>query len=192
MYRGPKLFWWLVGLLILASLGFAVGAESRRRRIQTSEFALETGALVELSRVSDGDTIVVRLPDNSTTTIRLLGIKSFSTIPDKDPASQFGKAAVAQLSRLLAERPIRVMLNNPAKDRYGRYLAELFVDQQDVGLELVRQGLVLVYAAYPFPSMSLFLHEQEFARSERRGLWASPEVAKRAELLIRQWSREPQ
>lgn len=192
MYRGPTLFWGLVTALLAASLFFGIGAERQRRQSIPKEVALSTGDLVHLKQVVDGDTLLVKSDADQTVTIRLLGVKAFPTKPDKDPVSQFGKASMAELERMLRERPIRVMLHSTPKDKHGRFLAELFADDQNISLYLVAKGLALVYSAFPFSSMSLYLHEQELARSERRGLWAVPEVAARADLLIRQWSKEKQ
>ncbi len=186
------MFWGLVVTLLAAALFFGVGAERQRREARPKEVALATGELVQLTQVVDGDTLLVTTEGGQTVTVRLLGVKAFSTKPDKDPVSPFGKAAIVELERILRDRPIRVMLHSTPKDRYGRILAELFVADQDVSLNQIRQGLGLVYSAYPFASMSLYLHEQELARSERKGLWAVPEVAGRADQLIRQWSRETQ
>jgi endonuclease YncB( thermonuclease family) len=179
-------------VLLAASLFFGIGAERQRRQSIPKEVALSTGDLVHLKQVVDGDTLLVKSDADETMTIRLLGVKAFPTKPDKDPVSQFGKAAMSELERTLRDRPMRVMLHSTPKDRHGRFLAELFADDQNVSLKLVEKGLALVYSAFPFPSMSLYLHEQELARSERRGLWAVPEVAMRADLLIRQWSKEKQ
>lgn len=55
---------------------------------------------------------------------------------------------------------------------------------------MVRRGLVLVYTVYPFGSMSMYLQEQAKAKADRVGLWSEPDVAKRAELLSREWSRQ--
>jgi micrococcal nuclease len=192
VYRGPTLFWGLVVTLLAASLFFGVGAERQRRQAQPKEGALATGELVHLMQVVDGDTLLVSSEGGQTVTIRLLGVKAFSTKPDKDAVSPFGKAAMTELERILRDQPIRVMLHSTPMDRYGRILAELFIVDQNVSLNLIQQGLGLVYSAYPFPSMALYLHEQELARSERKGLWAVPEVAERADQLIRQWSRETQ
>lgn len=190
MYRGPAIFWGLVIVLLTASLMFGWSAEGQRRRSQPNELSIATGDLVQLQQVVDGDTVLVRSETGEPLTIRLLGIKAFSIKPDKDPVSSFGKAAMLELERLLRDRPIRVMLHTVPKDKHGRHIAELFVEDREVSVELVQKGLVLVYTAYPFPSMPLFLQQQELARGERRGLWAVPEVAKRADMLIRQWSRE--
>jgi micrococcal nuclease len=192
VYRGPTLFWGLVITLLTASLFFGIGAERQRRQSIPKEVTVSTGDLVHLKQVVDGDTLLVKSDADQTVTIRLLGVKAFPTKPDKDSVSQFGKAAMAELERTLRDRPMRVMLHSTPKDKHGRFLAELFADDQNISLNLVAKGLALVYSAFPFPSMSLYLHEQELARSERRGLWAVPEVAARADLLIRQWSKEKQ
>lgn len=188
--RGPTAFWGLVTVLITASLAFGIGTETRRRQMQPSAVSLVSGDLVRLNQVVDGDTLLVKNSNNDTVTIRILGIKAFATKAEKDPASIFGKSAMLELERQLRDRPIRVLLDAKSKDKHGRYLAELFADDHDIGLALLRQGLVLAYSPYPFASLSLYLHEQELARSERRGLWAVPEVAKRADLLMSEWSRE--
>ncbi|HBA55501.1 MAG: thermonuclease family protein [Syntrophorhabdus aromaticivorans] len=89
----------------------------------------------------------------------------------------------------MADRPIRVMLHSTPKDRYGRYIASLYVDNQDLGLKLIREGLVLAYIVYPFPTMSLYLQEQGLARSGHKGLWANKDVTARALALMSEWQR---
>jgi endonuclease YncB( thermonuclease family) len=63
------------------------------------------------------------------------------------------------------------------------------VEDQDVGLRLVKEGLVLVYTVYPFPAMSLYLEQQELARAQRKGLWANNDVSARALALARAWQQ---
>jgi endonuclease YncB( thermonuclease family) len=94
------------------------------------------------------------------------------------------------MRRMLEEKPIRVMLGTPPKDKHGRALATLFVEDRDVGLALVRGGLALVYTAYPFPAMQGYLDEQSHAKTDRKGLWGDPAAAARAELLIATWRKE--
>jgi micrococcal nuclease len=122
--------------------------------------------------------------------VRILGIKSFDTKVEKDIITPYGQAAIDSLERLVVDRPIRVMLNSTPKDRYGRYIATLYVDNQDLGLKLIKEGLALAYTVYPFPAMSLYLQEQELARAGRKGLWANKDVAARALALINEWQRK--
>ncbi len=190
MDRGTQIFWLLLTFLVGASVFFGVNAESRRRAVQRSEAKVETGDIVRLARVVDGDTILVANDQKQTVAVRILGIKSFEDHPARDASSRFGEQAEQAMKRIMQDEPVRVLLNNPPQDSHGRTLAELFVGGTNVGLELVRRGLVMVYTVYPFPSMSLYLQAQATARADRRGLWGDDDVAKRADLLGRQWQLE--
>jgi len=186
---GTRFFWVLIAALLGAAAYFGLNAESRRRAVQSSQTTLENGAIVELQRVVDGDTLLVDA-GGQTVVVRLLGIKSFPVQPERDPVARFGKAAVDELRRMTENQPLRVLLHDPPKDRHGRTLAELFVGQSDVGLELVKRGVALVYTVHPFPSMPLYQEEQEEARADRRGLWANEHAVRQADLMIAQWGRE--
>jgi micrococcal nuclease len=186
---GTRFFWLLIALLVGAAGFFGLNAESRRRAVQSSQTTLESGAIVQLQRVVDGDTLLVDAA-GQTVVVRLLGIKAFPVQPERDPLSRFGKAAVDELRRMTENQPLRVLLHNPPRDRHGRTLAELFAGQSDVGLELVKRGHALVYTVHPFPSMPLYQQEQEEARADRRGLWANEHAVRQADLMIAQWGRE--
>lgn len=190
MERATRLYWALVVALSGASLLFTIGVRQRREAATPSTASLATGDIVSLAHVVDGDTVVVKNASGDNVTVRLLGIRAFSIVPDKDPASYYGKAAIAELSRRLEDKPARVMLAPAPRNRYGRTLAELFVDDEDVGLELVKDGIALVYTAYPFAAMPLYLNEQFTARGARRGLWNDADMVKRAERLAAEWRRQ--
>jgi endonuclease YncB( thermonuclease family) len=156
------------------------------------EGKIENGNVVRLVRVIDGDTVAVVQEGEKAAVIRILGIKSFDASIDKDVVAPFGQAAVDSLLRMMSEKPVRVLLHSTPKDRHGRYLAIVYVDNQDVGLQLIKEGLALVYTVFPFPAMSLYLEEQDLARAERRGLWANSEITSRALALIREWQGQGQ
>jgi micrococcal nuclease len=105
-------------------------------------------------------------------------------------AARFGKAAIESIENSARAESIRVMLHSVPQDRHGRAIATLFVGDQDLGLSLVKQGLALVYTIHPFASMPHYLTEQESARAKGTGLWADPDVSRRAKLLSREWRRE--
>jgi endonuclease YncB( thermonuclease family) len=189
MTRGI-LFWAFIAALFGASVFFAVGAEQQRRGLQEAEASLKSGDLVSLAQVVDGDTVVVSTEGGEKASVRLLGVKAFDAKREKDPTEVYGQGAIDGLRRMLEGKPIRVMLHSTSKDKYGRVIATLFVEERDAALELVKGGLLLVYTVYPFPAMPLYLHEQEIARADRRGLWASPEAAARADALALEWRRQ--
>lgn len=184
-----NLFWGCIAVLLVASLFYAHGASKMRRTTVKAEGKLENGAIVTLVRVLDGDTVTLAQEGQIPAVVRILGIRAFDAGVEKDVVAPYGRAAMDTLERMLKDRPVRVMLHSTPKDKYGRYITTLYVDEQDVGLRLVKEGLVLVYTVYPFPSMSLYLQEQELARAGRRGLWANSEVATRALGLMREWQK---
>ena len=181
------LFWGCIVVLLSASVFFGVSADRIRRGMLGNGGKISSGDIVTLESVIDGDTVTVSLEGQPSAVIRILGIKSFESKIEKDDAAPYGKAAADTLQRLTTGHTVRVLLHSTPKDRYGRYLATLYVNDLDIGLHLVKEGLALVYTVYPFPAMSFYLQEQELARAGRRGLWANTDVSSRAMALIREW-----
>lgn len=192
MERSTIIFWSLITVLLSASLFFGLNAEQRRKNIQAGSGKIDSGDLIRLLKVIDGDSLQMAREGQPPVTVRLVGIKSFDAKVEKDVVTPFGQAAVDTLQRLLADRPVRVLLNSTPKDKYDRYLATLFADDRDIALHLVRQGLVMVYTVYPFPAMQSYLQEQEQARAGRRGLWASTAATERALAMINEWRGQNQ
>ncbi|HZF53456.1 MAG TPA: thermonuclease family protein [Polyangiaceae bacterium] len=176
--------------LVGASIFFVLGVERQRREVRSSEAKLESGEVVSLSEVVDGDTLVVSTASGSRVSVRLLGVKAFDTKLEKDVTATYGQAAVDALRRRLENKPVRVLLHTPPKDKYGRVIATLFVEERDVGLELVKEGFALAYTVYPFPTMQFYLREQELARADRRGLWSNPDAVLRADALAAEWRKQ--
>jgi endonuclease YncB( thermonuclease family) len=192
MDRSSTLFWTLITVLLSTSLFFGLNAEKRRKSVQVGSGKIDSGDLVRLVKVIDGDTVQVVREGQEPVTVRLIGIKSFNAKVEKDVVTPFGQAAIEALQRSMTDRPVRVMLNVTPKDKTGRFLATLYADDLDIALHLLRQGLVLVYTVYPFPSMQIYLQEQEQARAGRRGLWASAAATERALAMINEWRGQNQ
>lgn len=190
MERATRLFWALVLLLLGSSAFYGTQVWHFQAAQQQRDVVLASGDVVTLKTVLDGDTLVVAKADAGLATVRLLGIKAFEAKLAKDDSAVYGRAAEEALRRLAADQPLRVLLNNPPKDRHGRTLATLYVGGDDLGLALVARGHALAYTVYPFAQMPAYLQAQTAARTQRLGLWADPGVVERAEGLIRGWARE--
>jgi len=188
--RGARFFWTLVVGLGAASGYFATGVQAQRAEAKQTVASIETGDVVQLVRVIDGDTITVKDDTGLEAQVRLLGIKTFEQIPERDPVARFGKGAVESLEQKTKDAPLRVLLNTPPQDRHGRYLATLYVGDSDLGLVLVQQGLAMVYTVYPFPSMGYYIQEQTKARTDRRGIWGDDVAARRADALAQDWRKQ--
>lgn len=128
-------------------------------------------------RVVDGDTIIVRGPGGSMEDIRLIGIDTPETVDPRRPVGCFGPEASAYAKHLLTGRRVVLQYDRQTHDRYGRFLAYVWLAGRRA--EFVNARLVeLGYArAYPFPPNTA--HEALFAALERRaalggrGLWGA-------------------
>lgn len=188
MERATLAFWTVVALLLGSSVYYGAQVWQYQAAQQPREVQLASGDLVTLKTVLDGDTLVVAKADAGLATVRLLGIKSFEAKLAKDDSAVHGRAAEEALRRLAADQPLRVLLNNPPRDRHGRTLATLYVGADDLGLALVARGHALVYTVYPFAQMPAYRQAQDAARAQRLGLWADPGVVARADRLLRDWA----
>lgn len=192
MGRATIAFWSVILILAGASAFYGINAEKQRRSVQSAGGKIESGDLVRLVKVIDGDSLVAAREGQPPVTIRIVGIKSFDAKVEKDVVTPFAQAAMETIQRSMLDRPVRVLLATTPKDKYGRYLATLYVDDEDIAIRLIRQGLALVYTVYPFPAMQGYLQEQEQARAGRRGLWSNATATERALALIREWRNQNQ
>lgn len=187
MDRITASYWSIVAALLAAALYFGIHAEIQRRDLQKAAARVETGALVNVVAVVDGSTVVVANEQGERTTIAILGLRSIAGRAQRDPLAVWGEAAESALKRLTEKKAVRVLLHNPPKDRQGRTLASLFLEDQDIGMQLIAEGLALVYPVYPFATLPLYLREQNNARGARRGFWSHPDSIERAAALALQW-----
>jgi endonuclease YncB( thermonuclease family) len=180
----------MLAALLGASAFFGVEGQRLRGALTQEGATVNTGDLVTLVSVTDADSIVVRNPAGEDVPVRLLGIKALEGAPGKDALTVHATVGKSALERALEDKPIRVLLGTPPKDKHNRSLATLYVDDVDVGLRLVRDGHVLVYTPYPFLGMQHYLDAQAQAKSERKGLWADDVAAARADALLAMWRKE--
>jgi micrococcal nuclease len=126
-------------------------------------------------RAIDGDTILVRGSGGGVEDVRLLGIDTPETVDPRRPVGCYGPQASTFTKHLVTGRPVLLRYDRELRDRYGRYLAYVWLAgprRVFVNAELVRRG----YArSYPFPPNTA--HAALFAALERsaavagRGLW---------------------
>ncbi|MFZ0254981.1 MAG: thermonuclease family protein [Gammaproteobacteria bacterium] len=142
------LIWWLLFLALFGSV-LANAAEY-------------TGKVVA---IADGDTLTL-LVDHRQLKIRLAEIDT----PER--RQPYGSKAKEALSRLAFGKRARVVA--AGRDRYGRTVGRVYVDEVDINAEMVRRGAAWVYRKYA-KDPALFALEAE-ARKAKRGLWGLPEA----------------
>ena len=86
-------------------------------------------------------------------------------------SSLSGLAFVALLAAFFDPSDSAVI--SPHKDRYGRTLAFIFLEDGTLlNAEIIRQGYGYAYTQFPFSRMEEFRRLEGEARDARRGLWA--------------------
>ena len=105
--------------------------------------------------VSDGDTLTCLLPTKKQLKVRLQEIDA----PEK--GQPFGKKAKQYLSQLVFKQ--NVTLSVSGYDRYQRILATVYLQEQNINLEMVKNGMAWVY-----------FQAQDFAKQQKIGLWRDP------------------
>ena len=160
----------------------------------------QSGDIVEITKVIDGDELqITNALGNSR--IRILGIKSFDPSARDMMLSEYGKTCVDFLETHVVTRKAKLVISSKKLDDRGRLLGRLLIEEKtageegqtaryDLGNELVRQGLSLVYTQYPFEEMPNYLSSQKSAEAEELGIWANQRVSKHAHNLQNLWTQE--
>ncbi|MBD3886613.1 thermonuclease family protein [Phormidium tenue FACHB-886] len=135
---------------------------------QTTQTSTATATLTAtVISTGDGDTLRIN-QQGQRVTLRL----SCLDAPESDQVG--GKASADRLRQLLPSgQPVQIRPVDT--DRYGRTVAEVYVANQSINLQLVREGMAVVYTQYlegcPDSREQLLSAERE-ARSARLGSWA--------------------
>lgn len=115
----------------------------------------------------DGDTLRVN-QGNRAVTVRLGCI-------DAPERNQPGGTEASQRLRQLLPRGQAVQIRQIDTDRYGRQVAELYLNGRSLNLLLVQEGVVVVYPQYLngcAASRNQYLQSEQQARSARLGFWS--------------------
>lgn len=152
----------LAGAIILIVLGF-------------SNFSIPSATLnkekeVLVTRVIDGDTIEIAAGER----VRYLGVDAPETVDLNRPVECFGREASAKNEELVEGQYVRLERDLTERDKYGRLLRYVYVNDKSVNLELVRGGYAVIYAIPPDAKYQkeLLLAQRE-AREAKRGLWGT-------------------
>lgn len=121
--------------------------------------------------VADGDTLTILNVRNEQTKIRLAGIDA----PEK--AQAFGQRAKEHLTGLVQGKEVRV--ETTKKDKYGRQVGQVLLNETDVNLSQLRAGLAWFYRLYEqeltVELRGSYAQAEQEARVARLGLWRDDE-----------------
>ena len=82
----------------------------------------------------------------------------------------FGKKAKQYLSQLVFKQ--NVTLSVSGYDRYQRILATVYLQEQNINLEMIKNGMAWVYPQYA--KNPIYFQTQDFAQQQKIGLWRDP------------------
>ncbi|MDD4802237.1 MAG: thermonuclease family protein [Syntrophomonas sp.] len=139
--------------------------------VQTSAVVPEGLKSAIVSRVIDGDTIVVVI-NNTTEKVRLIGVDTPETVHPTIGGEFYGQQASDYTKSKLSNQSVGLELDVEERDRYGRMLAYVWLGDQMFNEVLLREGYAQL-ATFP-PNVKYverFTAVQKEARQQQRGFW---------------------
>lgn len=129
------------------------------------EIKFETG---KVARVIDGDTIELEGGER----VRYIGIDTPETVDPRKPVQCFGVEASKKNKELVEGKTVRLVKDVTDKDRYGRLLRYVYLDDAFINVELVKQGFAYSYSYPPdVKYQDQILKAQQEAEQSKAGLW---------------------
>lgn len=125
-----------------------------------------------VTKVIDGDTIEVNL-NGKLEKVRMLLIDTPETVHPRRPAQPYGKEASDFTQKLLLNKEVKLEKDQEDKDKYGRLLRYIYVEDQSVQELLLTEGLARV-AVYP-PNTKYeqkYRELQDQAKAKKIGIWS--------------------
>lgn len=146
---------------------------------------VSSGQQFKVIKVYDGDSLLVRGLD-LTLKIRMVGIDAPETGGSRKPGQPYSQKAHQYLSRQIHNRS--VTLKTYGLGGYNRILAEVFINDINMNLEMVKAGLAEVYQGSKPKTFNAapYLAAQDQARIRRIGMWVQDSRYKSP----RQWRKE--
>ncbi len=127
---------------------------------------------VRVTWVVDGDTFAI----GRNQFVRLKGIDTPEIAHERGEHTQyFAKRAKKRLIHLIYKKDVIIKRYGLKKDRYGRYLAYVYLpDGRFVNLIMIKEGYAFYYPHKDLERdmAALFLRAQRLAMDQRRGFWA--------------------
>lgn len=140
--------------------------------------ATQIDRYAQVKHIHDGDTL--RFKDG--TKVRLVGINTPELARNRSPAEPFALAARDGLRELLSSSArIGVQYGREGKDRHGRTLAHLYLDDgRSVQQWLLERGYAVAIAHPPnLHRTGCYVSAEQIARKKNRGVWGESDFLTR-------------
>lgn len=135
----------------------------------------ESQNLYNVTKVVDGDTLVVNI-EGVTETLRLIGIDTPETQDPRKPVQCFGQEATNKANELLNGKKVRLEADETQNERdiYDRLLRYIYLeDGTFINEIMIKEGYAFEYTYdVPYKYQQQFKDSQDYAQSNKQGLWA--------------------
>lgn len=125
-----------------------------------------------VQRVVDGDTLLLA----NRARLRLIGVDTPETVKPNHPVEPFGPEASEFTRRFIARGggSVRLQFDRERQDRYGRFLAYVYVDDRFLNEELLLAGLARAETQYRYDAAmkKRFRAAEAEAKAAKRGIWS--------------------
>jgi micrococcal nuclease len=125
-----------------------------------------------VTRVIDGDTIVVRI-GSLYERVRLLGIDAPEIGRNDSPSQCHANQSARALQTKIYGKEVKLERDavNKNRDTYGRLLRYVSVGNSDINADLLEDGVAKVYRRYEFSRREGYDKKENDAHSAHRGVW---------------------
>lgn len=122
----------------------------------------------KVARVIDGDTIEIEGGER----VRYIGIDTPETVDPRKPVQCFGVEASNKNKELAEGKTVRLEKDTTDRDKYKRLLRYVYVGDDFINLELVKQGFAYSYSYPPdIKYQKEIVAAQQEAEKSKSGLW---------------------
>ncbi|MBP1156184.1 MULTISPECIES: thermonuclease family protein [unclassified Paenibacillus] len=126
----------------------------------------------KVTRVVDGDTIKIEM-EGKEETVRMIMVDTPETVHPSKPMQPFGPEASALAKETLEGKEVRLELDVSERDRYGRILAYVYVNDRMFNEVLLEKGLARVSVFPPdVKHADRFREIQKEAQKAKLGIWS--------------------
>lgn len=127
-------------------------------------------ARYRVTKVLDGDTLLV----DKIGEVRLIGVDTPEVYHPLKPEQYFGRQASDFVRQLVEGKSVRLAFDNETKDKYGRTLAYVYLeDGRCLNEEIIKQGYGFALTRFPFRWLVKYRQLEAQARRQGLGLWAN-------------------
>jgi|GEM_PF-513373 len=185
------IFWAVVAFFFGSASYFTYQVETLKAKLNISPANVQfsSGQKVKVVKIISGHEVAVD-HQGAQTTVRLLGIMSYAANVNDPMMENIARSSVRYLEENVLNKEAELVFDKLQKDSYNRVLAFLHLGGKDIGLEMVANGVSVVYSRYAFPREETYLKAELLAQKDKKGIWGVAAAAARSRQLKLLWESE--